>query len=101
MSLLLEMIQHTVEKQRRGREIASGSEDEKRLAAEVESLFAQRARGLEALRALFPEGIPANSAFFERLTDLEMRLGWGETSHRATGLLLLLAVEQLPADSGE
>ena len=100
-SLLMEMIQRTVEKQHRGREIVSGSDDEKRLAAEVENVFAQRTRGMEALSALFPEGLSASSAFFERLTDLEMRLGWGEVSHRATGLLLLLAVEQLPADSGE
>jgi hypothetical protein len=100
-SLLLEMIQHTVEKQRKGREITGGSDDEKRLAVEVENLFAQRTLGLEALEALFPEGISPSLDFFERLTDLEMRLGWGEVSLRATGLLILVAVEHLPVDSGE
>jgi hypothetical protein len=100
-SLLLEMIQHTVEKQGRGIEITRGSDDEERLAVEVQSLFVQRTLGLEVLEALFPEGISPSLEFFERLTDFEMCLGWGEVSHRATGLLLLVAVEHLPSDSGE
>jgi hypothetical protein len=100
-SLLLEMVQHSVEHQRRGRELPRGGDDEKRWAAEVEELFSKRERGLEALQALFPEGIPPNLVFYDRLADVEMRLGWSETSQRATGLLLLLAVEQLPLDSGE
>jgi hypothetical protein len=99
-SLLLHAIQQTVERRNRGRDFVSG-DNAKRLASEVERLFAEREDGLEALKALFPEGVTADLAFFNRLTDLEMRLGWNETSHRATGLLLLLAVRELPLESAE
>jgi hypothetical protein len=100
-SLLLEVIRHAVHKRRRGREVAAGSDEEKRLAAEVDSIVDQPERGLEALDALFPEGVPDSLAFYDRLTDLVMRLGWGEISHRATGVLLTLAVDRLSADVGE
>jgi len=100
-SQLLEIIQQTVEKRGRGRTVAPGSDDEKLLAVEIEELFAQRELALEILKALFPEGVTVNTGFFDRLNELHLRLGWGEISHRVTGLLLLLGVEQLPTDSGE
>jgi hypothetical protein len=99
-SLLLHAIQQTVERRNRGRDFVSG-DNAKRLASEVERLFAEREHGREALKALFPEGVTADLAFFNRLIDLEMRLGLNETSHRATGLLLLLAVCELPVESAE
>jgi hypothetical protein len=99
-SLLLRAIQQTVERGDRTTDFVS-SNNAKRLASEVEHLFADREDGLEALKALFPEGVTADVAFFNRLADLEMRLGWNETSHRATGLLLLLAVRELPVESAE
>jgi hypothetical protein len=99
--LLPQLIQHTVEKQRQGREFVRGSEEEKRLAIEVEELFANNERAVSALKSLFPEGVPTNGTFFERLNDLHLRLGWGEVSHRATGLLLSLAVDGLPENSAE
>lgn len=100
-SLLLEVIQQTVENQGRGKTVTPGSHDEKRLTIEIEGLFDQRKRASETLNALFPEGILANIGFFNRTNDLHLRLGYSEISHRLTGLLLLLAVEQFSEDSGE
>ena len=100
-SVLFEIIQHTVELQRCGREVLPNSDQEKQLVAEIEELSKQRERGPEVLKALFPETIPISVAFYERLTALAMRLGWGDISHRVTGLLLVFAAEQLPAASCE
>lgn len=99
-SLLLHAIQQTVERRNRGTYFVSES-DQKQLASEVELLFADLKNGLEALRALFPDGVTNDLPFFSRLIDFEMRLGRNETSHRAAGLLLLLAVRELPPQSAE
>jgi hypothetical protein len=98
---LFEIIRHTADGRPRVNELRRGSDDEKNLAAEVETIFVKRERGSEALRALFPQGIPLTLAFFDRLNDLHMRMGWGETSHRATGLLLSLALDQLSQADAE
>ena len=99
--LLPGIIQQIVEKQSRGRPVAPGSDDERCLALEIEELFTQRKRASETLNALFPEGISPSIVFFNKTNDLHLRLGYSEISHRLTGLLLLLAIEQLPEDSGE
>ena len=98
---LLGIIQDTVNGNPPIGEIRFEQCDKNNIAAEVEKFFGERALGLEALKALFPEGIPVSLAFYDRLKNLQMRLGWDELSHRATGLFLLLSVQQLPANSGE
>jgi hypothetical protein len=98
--LLLDAIHQTLERRARGKDF-EGSEKQERLASEVQHIFDDREQGAQVLRALFPEGAPINSAFFERLLDLEMRLGWNDTSHRATALLLLVALKQVSVDSAE
>ncbi len=100
-SLLLEFINHTVQRHPRSQETIAGSAAEKTLAVEVEAMFADRERAVEALAALFPQGVSANSTFYDQLNDLHLRLGWGELSHRAAGLLLVEATEQLGNDGAE
>src|SRR5437867_4236905 len=100
-SPLLEFINQTVHRDPRRREVTAGSDDEKTLEVEIAAMFADRGRAVEALTALFPEGVSANPSFYDRLNDLHLRLGWGELSHRATGLLLVTAVDQLGNNAAE
>src|SRR5215813_946283 len=99
--LLSDLVQHTLQQLPSVREIERGSEQEKRLNEEINKLFADRGKVMQVLDSLFPEGIPISLLFFERLNDLHMRLGWGELSHRFTGLLLSVAVSSLPEESSE
>src|SRR5229473_5917662 len=99
--ILLTAIRHTVHGEPRGREVARGSDDQKELDAEVDKLFADSRGASSAFAELFPEGIPGPQVFFDRISDLQLRLGWGETSHRVTGLLLSLATEKLTPLEGE
>ncbi len=98
---LLGIIHDTVNGNPPNGEIKFEKSDRNNIAAEVEKIFSDRIFGSEALKALFPEGIPVSLAFYDRLKNLQIRLGWNELSHRVAGLFLLLSVEQLPADSGE
>ena len=98
---LLEIIKDTLNGNNSLTNVKFATSGKNNVAAEVEKLFVERTLGLEALEALFPEGIPIGMAFYERLKNLHLRLGWDEISHRATGFFLLLSVEQLPAHSGE
>jgi hypothetical protein len=98
---LLTAIRHTVHGEPRGREVVKGSDDQKELDAEVDKLFVDPDRASSAFAELFPEGVPGPQVFFDRISDLQLRLGWGETAHRVTGLLLSLAAEKLPPPQGE
>src|SRR6266699_881500 len=100
-SILLTAIRHTVDGEPRGREVVKGSDDQKELDAEVDKLFVDPDRASSAFAELFPEGVPGPQVFFDRISDLQLRLGWGETAHRVTGLLLSLAAEKLPPPQGE
>lgn len=99
--ILLTAIRHTVHGDPRRREVVGGSDDQKELDAEVDKLFADSSGASSAFAELFPEGVPGPQVFFDRISDLQLRLGWGETSHRVTGLLLSLAAEKLPPLEGE
>src|SRR5439155_12795962 len=74
---------------------------EKKLNAEIEEIFADRKKAAVALSALFPEGVTPSSRFYERLSDLHIRLGWSDASHRAMGLLVSTALETLSQTEGE
>jgi hypothetical protein len=100
-SILLTAIRHTVHGEPRGREVVKGSDDQKELDAEVDKLFVDPDRASSAFAEVFPEGVPEPQAFFDRISDLQLRLGWGETAHRVTGLLMSIAVENLPPSQGE
>ena len=100
-ALLFELIQHAVQGQQNNRELAEGSEEAKQCAADVDELFKDRVLAVRALRALFPEGIPTDKKFFERLDNLHMKWGWGELSNRLTGLFLSEAIKEMSAEAGE
>ena len=99
--MLEKIIQQTVEGKAHGTRMAPNSEEAKQLSAEVDVLFINRARAVSMLDKLFPTGVPDDISFFERLNDLHRRLGWTDTSHRLTGLFLLLAVERFSVNLGE
>lgn len=99
-SLLLDLIQQTADGLPRRTAVVRGSDEDETLTEQAEQLFKDKANALAALNALFPEGIPTGVIFFERLTELEMRLGWTQTSRRIAGLLLLVAIQKLPLSAG-
>lgn len=98
--LLSEITQQIIKKQLRSNPFARGSQEEKQIAAEVGILFNRREYAADLLKALFPNGIPTSIEFYDILNNFQ-RLGWNDSTHRLTGLFLLLAVEQLPEKSGE
>lgn len=98
---MLTAIRHTVHGEPRGREVVKGSDDQKELDAEVDKLFVDPDRASSAFAELCSEGVPEPQAFFDRISDLQLRLGWGETAHRVTGLLMSIALENLPPSQGE
>src|SRR5437762_1718835 len=100
-SILLAAIRHTVQGEPRGREVAKDGDDQKKLDAEVDKLFVDPDGAWSVFGELFPESVPAPEVFFDRISDLQLRLGWGETSHRVTALLLALAADKLPPLEGE
>ena len=100
-SVFMTAVEHAANKAPRAREVATGSEQEKRLAAEIEEVFADRKKAAVALATLFPEGVTPSSRFYERLSDLHTRLGWSDASHRAMGLLVSTATETLSQTDGE
>ena len=100
-SPLFELIQNTVEGLPIGQEARLGSGQERSLARELEAICARPERRWEALTALFPEGVPADSRFYERLDDLRARLGWGEPSRRLMGLLVSIGLERLSPPDAE
>jgi hypothetical protein len=95
-SILLTAIRHTLQGEPRRREVVKGSDDQKELDEQVDKLFVDQDTASLVFGELFPEGVPTPQVFFERVSDLQLRLGWGETAHRVTGLLLSLAAEKLP-----
>src|SRR5438128_2318267 len=80
--LLLDLIAETLERQPRNRGKQRAAERENVLNREIEAALADRQQAAAALKALFPNGIPTTSEFFQRLNDLHMRLGWQHTSTR-------------------
>jgi hypothetical protein len=100
-SVLLTAIKHTVRKEPRGQQVVRSSDDEKRLDAEIDKLQQNSDQASSAFVELFPEGVPAADEFYDRISDLQLRLGWGESAHRVTGLFLSVAAEKLPAGRDE
>jgi hypothetical protein len=100
-ALVVALAKETLQKLPHRRRFARGSEEENQLAAEVVELFADRERAGELLGTLFPEGVPAELSFYRRLNDFRRRLGWGDLSHRAAGLLWSTALQCLSPDAGE
>ena len=100
-SVFMTAVEHAANKVSRAREVATGSDQGKKLNAEIDEIFADRKRATVALSALFPEGVTPSSQFYERLSDLHIRLGWSDASHRAMGLLISTAMETLSETEGE
>lgn len=100
-SPLAKMIQDTVDGHALERGSRIDAEGKKQIAVEVQTLFSNRTKALEMLISLFPDGIPVDLSFYERLENLYMRMGWGEESQRATGLFMTCAVDQLSEIKGE
>lgn len=100
-SLLLKLIQNTVEGLQRGREVMSGSEEERQIIADAEQLCVNKESASKALDALLPEGVVPNAFFFERLKNLHLRLGWSGASNQVIGILILTALDRLKLDEGE
>lgn len=100
-SILLTAIRDTVQGEPRGTQVVKEKEDQIDLDAEVDKLLIAPDRAASAFEELFPEGVPTAEVFFNRLGDLQLRLGWGETAHRVIGLLLSVAAEKLPLSDGE
>jgi hypothetical protein len=99
-SVFMTAVEHVAHKAPRAREV-TGSDQEKKLNAEIEEIFADRKRAAVALSALFPEGVRPSSQFYERLSDLHIRLGWSDASHRAMGLLISTAMQTLSEANSE
>ena len=100
-SVFMTAVEHSANKTPRVREVGTGSDQEKKLNAEIEEIFADRKRAAVALSALFPEGVTPTLQFYERLGDLHIRLGWSDASHRAMGLLVSTAMETLSKTEAE
>src|SRR5438552_6860559 len=64
-SKLLTAVEDTIQSRPRGQQVVKDSDDQKKLDTEVEELFADPMRGASVLAALFPQGIPADSTFFD------------------------------------
>jgi hypothetical protein len=99
--LLFELIANSVSNAKHAPGTRRAAEVEVRLAGEIDSMFAYPELARDALAALFPEGIPCDGRFFDRLRDLQMRLGWGDLSDKAVGMLLATAGDLLPNNAIE
>src|SRR6266481_3589132 len=96
-SVLLRAIDETV----KGKGFRNSNVDESKLALEVEQLANNQEIRRYALQRLFPEGVPLSAEFWNRLSNLHLRLGWGDPSHGAVGLLIECAVESLDRRDAE
>jgi len=94
-SLLSELIRQTVERQPLNRKITRDSSDGETLRLEIESWDENPAKPQAALQALFPEGFPTGLVFYERLKELQLRMGWEDYSNRAIGFLLTATIDNL------
>lgn len=96
-SVLLRAIDETV----RGEDFRQSNVDESKLALEVERLATNQEIRRYALQHLFSEGVSLSEEFWNRLSNLHLRLGWGDPGHRAVGLLIQSAVETLDRREAE
>ncbi len=96
-SILLSAIGDTA----KGADLRASTVDDSKLSCEVDRLAKSREVCLYALRQLFPSGVPVSEEFWSRLSNLQLRLGWGDTSHRAVGSLIQCAAESLGPREGE
>ncbi len=96
-SLLIRLIDETVQSEA----FHKTTPDDKKLADEIEQIYSDRELARYALHRLFPEGVNSDERFWKRLVNLQLRLGWGESSHRVVGLFIPLAVETLRVPESE
>lgn len=96
-SMLLRVIDETA----KGEDFGKTRIDESKLSLEVERLAGNQGIRRYALQRLFPEGVPLSDEFWNRLRNLLLRLGWGDPSRRAVGLLIQCAVENLDLREAE
>ena len=77
------------------------ADDDKRLQAEVDRLVQRNDEASFVLHRLFPEGLPTDDTFYDRLIGIHLSLGWSDGANRAVGLLLSAALRELDDDQGE
>ncbi|HOW65159.1 MAG TPA: hypothetical protein P5186_02695 [Candidatus Paceibacterota bacterium] len=99
--LLINAIKETIGGQPQQRRSQWLAESQSALEMEIKATLADRERVAALVRALFPIGLPLTVEFFERLNDLQMRLGWNEASASLAGAFLSSAIEQLDSEKGE